>query len=1467
MLIVLLVIVLSIPTVQTKVAKRVTDSINKQYDVNITINRLGLNWRGELDAREIYIGDHRNDTLIFAKEIQADILNFKNLFSDDLGFGSIVLTKAKLHYKTYKDEQRDNLSVFSQKFNTGKGQTNVFVLFADHLELLDSEVYIVDENLDTPEILMLDGVNLDADDFRLVDIDVKAQINSMSLAAQSGFTISDLKANFSYTEEALKLEELTLLTDDSKLRGDLIFNYTVEEGMSDFMNKVNIDGTFENSKLATNDLNTFYNEFGENQNLYVDGKFDGTLNDFRFNNARISLGDTRVVGDFIVKDLISQEREYTITAKNHNIKTSYYDLRRFMPRLIGENLPEEIKPLGNFQFTGNTEITSTTLKTKSTLQSLVGNAIVDLNMGRINDFDRATYEGKIKVDNFNLGKLTETTSLGLITADLDVKGSGFSQKTVNTAVTGTVTSFEFEGYNYQNIAITGALKDPVFNGDLTIDDPNLELDFKGVVDVSDSFNQFNFEANVRYAELNKLNLIKRDSVSIFAGKLEVNMAGSTIDNARGTINLKETFYQNERDNYYFDDFNIVSSFEGKKRTIAIDSPDIINGGISGIYTIEDIPNLFKNGLGKIYANYIPEEVTSAQYINYNFTVYSKIVELFVPALSLGENTKIDGSVSSDETKFKLNFNSPEILLYNKYLGNISVEVNNSNPLYNTYIEIDSVYTGVYDFKNVAIINKTINDTLYVRSEFAGGKKKEDIFNMALYHTINEEGKSVVGFSRSNIMYNENLWHVNKDDNRQNKFVFEDDFSTINIDEIKISHNEESIDLEGVIRDSTYKDFKVRFNDVNIGHIVPKIDSLRLDGNINGNLNFLQKGGAYFPDSNVTVNDVSINETEFGDLILYIKGNEDLTNYSINTTLVNNNVESISAIGEINVSGKSPQINLDLGLNEFNMTAFSPFGKNVITNIRGLVTGNAKVKGNYKSPDINGRLALKNSGLKIPYLNIDFDIENNTILNLTKGQITIEPTEITDVRYKTKGNLSGNATHDNFLDWELDLTVEAPKTLVVLDTPPVEDALYYGTAFISGSAAIKGPVQELVIDVEATTEENTAFKIPISETESIGDDSFVRFISPEEKEARINGVVAEVEEVKGLTLNFELDINQNAEVEVVVDQTNGSTLTGRGAGILLIEINTLGKFNMWGDFQVFSGNYDFRYGGLVQRNIEVEPGGSINWDGKPEKARLDLRAIYKTKANPSLLLDNPTVNRKIPVEVVVDLKGELSQPELNFDIKFPRVSSIVRSELEYKLQNQEQRQNQALFLVASNSFVNDEFSGAGGIGGSLVSDQVSNLLGELLSDKDGKFDFGIDYRTGQNSPTAQTADQLGVSISTKISERLLINGSLGVPIGDVNDSSVAGEIEAQWLINEDGTLRLNFFNRQADIQFIGEDQIFEQGVGTTYTVDFNTFKELIFRLFNKKLSLEKQKEQELPVVPDDNSLPAGFGNIPEDEEKD
>lgn len=1450
MLIILIIIVFSIPSVQTWTAKKVTTALNEKLGTGFNIDRMGLNWKGQIDIREVFIADHHQDTLIYSKELQTSIRSFTALIQGKIRFGDIYLNQARLYITTYEGEEDDSISIFADKLDGDQDHEpeTPFSLLGRSANMTDSRIRIVDYNREDPEIIVFDGIDLKSRNFRIIGPDVGADIRSLSFIMDRNLEVKTMSSDFLYTPRGMTFKKLNLKTDQSTLQGTVTLD--AKNGMADFVNQVVITADLEDSKVSTHDLRFFYDEFGTDQTIFLDVRLHGTLNDFLAENIRLSMENTRISGNFTFKNIFENQDQFAISASGHRIATNYYDLRRLLPGLLGNSLPQELKELGNFTLTGTSSIVGEELNTNSVLASGLGAAKVVLKLGNLHDIDNAYYSGNVVLTSFRLRKLAGNPAVGSISGNLNVEGRGFTQETVNTQVLGKISSLGFDGYSYQNISISGNFKHPLFNGELSVDDPNLIMDFTGIVDASEDRKKWDFRTEVEFAELNRLNLVTRDSIAVFAGNVVVDMEGNTIDDVVGTINFGQTFYQNERDDYYFDDFTITSSFTDRIRSIEINSPDIITGFIAGEFLLEDIPALFQNGVASIYANYKPKEVTHNQYVDYDFEIYSKIVDVFVPQLKLGMNTKVRGSVYSDISKFKLDFRSPEILLFKNYVGDLKIQMDNDNPLFNTFISADTIGIGFYGLHELNMINKTMNDTMYIRTEFKGGKQKQDEFNLNLYHTINPEGKSVIGMKKSEITYNDNVWFLNENNNRLNKVVFDDNFQELRIDSLVLSHQQELIQMAGVLRDSTYKDLKLQFTDVNIGHIIPEIDSLEMNGNLNGKLDFLQKDGAYFPNSSITIDDLIVNSIPFGDLDLDIKGNVDLTNYDVDISLLNKGIKSINAIGRIDASSKNPLLQLDVDLNEFNIAAFSPFGEDVISDIRGLVSGNAIVSGYLKSPVVRGRFNLNQAGLKIPYLNTDFELEDNAEIIATERELSIGEVRLTDSKFGSSGILSGRATHRHFRDWELDLQIAANDRLLVLDTPIEEDALYYGTAFVSGLITFEGPIEQLLIRAAATTEPGTSFKIPISETESISDDSFVHFLSPREKEARLGGSIEMPAEIEKLTLEFDLNINKNAEVEVVVDQVNNSMLKGRGNGTLLLRIDTTGKFQMFGDFVVFEGFFDFRYGGIIQRTIEVVPGGTIVWDGAPEQAILDLSALYHTEANPSVLLDNPSVNRQIPVDVYVDLNDRLEQPGLNFRIEFPRVSSTLKSELQFKLQTEEQRQNQALFLLASNSFVNDNYEGTNAFAGT-VADRVSGLVNSLFADQDSRFKVGLDYTVGTSTPDYETADRLGITLSTQISERILINGKVGVPVGGVTDNTVAGDVEIQWLMNEDGSLRMKFFNRQADLQFIGEDYIFEQGIGISYSVDFNTFNELMRKLFVWK-GLSDNKE------PENHSM-SGSGN--------
>jgi hypothetical protein len=94
----------------------------------------------------------------------------------------------------------------------------------------------------------------------------------------------------------------------------------------------------------------------------------------------------------------------------------------------------------------------------------------------------------------------------------------------------------------------------------------------------------------------------------------------------------------------------------------------------------------------------------------------------------------------------------------------------------------------------------------------------------------------------------------------------------------------------------------------------------------------------------------------------------------------------------------------------------------------------------------------------------------------------------------------------------------------------------------------------------------------------------------------------------------------------------------------------------------------------------------------------------------------------------------------------------------------------------------------------------------------------------------------------------------VPIGGVTESTIVGDVEVLLRLNEDGSLKAKVFNRENDTRYIGEGIGYTQGVGISYEVDFNTFKELIGKIINSKKNQQENEKKQNEEIPDSDLTP-------------
>lgn len=1452
--------VLSLTEVQTKLGNYVSKELKSSFDVDIRVQNIDLSYLGKIKLNEILIADHHQDTLIYVGSLETSLLSAKEVFKNNVELGKVKLSNAIFNLKTYKGEDKSNLIIFEKKFikKKKKKKKNPFSLASDFIQTDAIDFRIINENSKNKSLIgSYLNIQGDLQDFQLNGPNVSAKLRHVSLIENHGIAIRNLTTDYSYTLSKMIFENTLIETLGSRIEAQMQFDYKVQD-LKDFNNKVQISAQFSESSISLEDLKKVYKEFGVNDTIHFNSKFKGTLNDFRLTNLDLkSNKDLIIKGNYHFRNSVNNREDFSMRGIVNEVASNHDELKELLPNILGKHLPSELKKIGHFNIDGAIDISKDSIKTNVFIQSEIGSIDTDLVLGNISNIDEASYKGRLKVNDLNLGKVVEDPLIGKVSFNGVVAGKGFTVANINASLKGKITKHQYKGYTYRNVKVDGVFKNKLFNGHLNVKDNNLSMDFKGLADFSSEIHKFDFKAKVDFANFNKLNLFKRDSIAVLKGNIFMDFEGNSIDDIHGVANFNNSSYTNQNNHYVFKDFTIKSESEDGIKHIKVSSADIVNGEIKGDFKISQIDKLIKNSLGSMLSNYQPLIVDENQFFDFDFQIHHEIVEVFLPDVKLASNTIVKGKVLDSINEIKMLLQTPKMGVSNTVLDSVHLQIDNKNPVLNTNFRIKKIQSKNYVLNNLNLLNKTLNDTLFFRADFTGGKENKERYDLSLYYTYTKDKKSILGVQQSKVHFKNRDWFVNEEQNPKNKIVFDLESQTYEFEEFSFSSEEQKIKFNGIVKDSTYKDLKIAFEKVDLDDITPKIDSLSLEGVLNGDLNFKQDEGVYQPFGKVTVEKFTVNNAKQGDLSMELQAQDSYKKYDLNLELVSDSYKNLNATGFIDLTPKKAIIDLDVNLDKFKLNAFSPLGKNVLSSIRGVASGDFKVSGVLANPRIDGELNLYETGLTFPYLNVDFEFIKNPKIKLEKQSFVFEDINLKDSKFNTTGTLFGTINHQAFRNWSLDLGIKSDR-LLILDTKDDGEVSYYGTGFISGTANIKGQTNDLRIDVKAKTLEGTKFIIPLNDVTAVENSSLIHF----KKEIKTNEVKLFddkeflLENIQGLALNFDIDVTKDAEAQIVIDRVSGSSLSGTGKGNLLVEIDTKGKFNMYGDYLIDKGVYNFIYGGVINKPFEINKGGVISWDGDPYDANLNIEAVHRVKANPKALLENLNTNRKIEIDLLTKIRGKLFNSTNEFDILIPNSSSLVSSELNFKLNDNDDntKMRQFFSLLISKSFFNETNIGANGSSAitGTTSDIISGALSDIFNKEGDKFQIDLGYTAGEKDDieTQNIDDQVDISLATQINDKILINGKLGVPVGAKTQSSVVGEVKVEILVDDEGNLRWTFFNRQNEIQYSEEEEGYTQGIGLSYRIDFDNLGEMM-----RKLGLRKSKKEQ--EVKERTSLPEDF----------
>jgi len=1390
-----LFIVISLFTIyiENNVESIISNKFSQNKSFNLSIDDVDFSLSGKFALKNFLILNKNNDSIIYSEKISVDPISLsKAIYNEEYNFKNITFNDGFINIKHLRGPSNLNMDLKIDETLTLPLQ-NIEI---NKIELKNFKI------IDESEILA-DLLNIEIVELEVFDNNFDLDVNDFSFKYKD-YSISKLNTNISLKNKTLSFNDFNFNLNNSIFNGGI--NILDPLAKDDFK----FSGFLEKSTINTADFFSNSNPklFEVESNFIIENN-KVIINDLKIFDNKNYLHSSIVLSD--IGDNIPKSIEISFNQFN----SSSFELESIFPTIFGSILPSSLKSIGLFNLKGNLNYTDTIIKSSFDLSTDEGNIFSNLQLSDFTLIDNAKYSGEFRGSEINLSKIVGLPFLGKSNFDFSINGRGFTQEFLNTSIEGNIFNVDINEYKYKNIIISGNVNNKVFDGYLSVNDENLEMDFSGLVNFTDDIIDFDFTTNIEKSNLSQLKISKLKNTSL-SGLIVTKLRGNDIENLIGDISFSNFKYETDEIEYDFEELIAQSRINNNKRLFNIISEDVVDGIIIGGLDSFDLFKTISEGYLSKYSNYSTVDLNDE--VTFNLNIKSKIAKVISSDFYIDDNTFLSGKISKDI--FELSFYSPLISSSKFELNDVNFSFKNN--LGN--LKVDKLNSDFFSGNNLNMSSEFKDDKTFFEINY-----NSEVLNIFKFdHTISDDLKSVFKINDIVLNYNNSVWYLGKPDiEKNNLFVYGENYKELK--SIKLVSGNQIIEFN-FFDNNTDFDFNSTFQNVNFESLIPKPKNILYQGLVNGYINLNKKDQIYQGNSNLSIKNFSANGDVLGNALLKINPSNKLDNYNLLFNINDSIYDIFKLEGNFEIASNDFPIDFKLKTEKFKLKPFSAIGKNVLQDFKGYFNSNILIGGTFYEPVIKGIIKTDNTSFSVPYLGISYGFKDNPVFMVDNEKIIIDNFVIEDKKMKTFGVMNGQLLHNRLKDWFLDFTIKSDN-LHVINTDVQQNSVYYGKGMFKGLAKFFGPGKDLDIDIVGETNPGTQISVPVKYGDGVGDLTFLKFDNSDIQNQFLN---------QGLEVSMEMLLNKNALINVIFDEKTGSRLSGYGNGTVKISSDYSGLFSLSGDFVADKGEYYFKNFGFVERVFQINKGANIIWDGEPYKGILSAYATYNVPggANPAPLIQNTAFNRKIPTQVKISLQGELSELSTpTFDLLFPETKGAIKSELDYYLNDYEKRQSQAISLITQGTFI-DDFSS------SLISSQAitnnlfqraSGIIDEIFTNPDDKMNIGINYSQGDKFAASSllNRDRIGLTLNSEISDRILINGKIGVPVSGTDENVILGNVQIDFLLNESGNLRARIFNKENEFQFFGDEIGYTQGIGIQYDVEFNSFNELLKKIKKNK----------------------------------
>ncbi len=402
----------------------------------------------------------------------------------------------------------------------------------------------------------------------------------------------------------------------------------------------------------------------------------------------------------------------------------------------------------------------------------------------------------------------------------------------------------------------------------------------------------------------------------------------------------------------------------------------------------------------------------------------------------------------------------------------------------------------------------------------------------------------------------------------------------------------------------------------------------------------------------------------------------------------------------------------------------------------------------------------------------------------------------------------------------------------------------------------------------TDETDLTFILPEKNSSEASAKSVVQFIDQDSVVLKATKTTAsatkkEIQPGKYFNESVQIRVDKNVSFKILIDPNSGDYLQLKGAAKLNGGIDSTGKLFLKGLYAPDFGYYELN-SQFLNKRFNLLPGSSIEFNGLPVDAKMNIRSVYTINTSPKNLLGNEvgsvdrhivsSFNQELPFNVILFLKGTLSNPAISFDIQLPDSNNTISKVLKNSINNKLLQlrtdisgiNKQVFALLAMDRFVGEQSTdffkgndaGLSDVAQESVSMFLASVLDHLASDLFKGINADLNLTSYQDFATSDALQQeLNVELSKSfLNDRLSVTTGKNFGIESIDASAKASQqkgsrflpaVTTNYKLSADGKYLLRSYTKN-QFEVILDGYVMETGLAFLVTMDYEKFKELFWK---------------------------------------